>query len=294
MNCLIFPLKESLKSKYLQTLGFLLKSSVEIYRFHLLPSKYLFSLYKVNLQVPVTIRSWLDCNDLSFESRFSSPSIRNKLQNQCIVLGLKGRAIWNIISTKLRPSMILNRAIHLEIFFAAVSATLEVKLGERKTKPSTLGFYLPTASRPIAMVAVEFRRGDDCRVSSTQNNRLHTIAAVARNLISPVCCWSDQVGSCWSLWMRTCQEGRWGAGGASVDDFANLLLTAHNFCRCWNSSRRVFTNSGCFIICCCSASQYCSCCRRAPQDYCCCVHCCGCVGFCGGCYTSYQFSCGIS
>ena len=104
----------------------------------------------------------------------------------------------------------------MEVFVAAVSATLEVKLGERKTKPSTLGFYLPTvsltenevngfvicldadrtwqmkysepASRPIAMVAVEFRRGDDCRVSSTQNNRLHTIAAVARNLISPVCC----------------------------------------------------------------------------------------------------------
>ena len=34
----------------------------------------------------------------------------------------------------------------MEIFFAAVSATLEVKLGERKTKPSTLGFYLPTVS----------------------------------------------------------------------------------------------------------------------------------------------------
>ena len=36
--------------------------------------------------------------------------------------------------------------IYLEIFFAAVSATLEVKLGERKTKPSTLGFYLPTVN----------------------------------------------------------------------------------------------------------------------------------------------------
>jgi len=152
-------------------------------------SKFLFSLYKVNLQVPVSTWSWLDCNDLSFESRFS-PSIRDKLETQCMVLGLKGRATWNIISTNFRPSMILYRAIHLEIFFAAVSATLEVKLGERKTKPSTLGFYLPTASCLIAMVAVEFRRGDGCRASSTQNNRLRTIAAVAHNLISPVCCWS--------------------------------------------------------------------------------------------------------
>jgi len=105
-----------------------------------------------------------------------------------LVLGLKERAVWNIISTKFRPSMILYRGIHLEIFFAAVSATLEVELGERKAKPSTLGFYLPTASCPIAIVAVELRRGDGCHVSSTQNNRLRTIAAVAHNLISPVCC----------------------------------------------------------------------------------------------------------
>ena len=41
---------------------------------------------------------------------------------------------------------ILRLNLYLEIFFAAVSATLEVELGERKAKPSTLGFYLPTVN----------------------------------------------------------------------------------------------------------------------------------------------------